>query len=303
MSKYYIFACLFKEKNMKISNLFVPLIFVLIGLLPVKTVLAQPFVLSQTEHINSVNLKENRVINVYLPEGYKADGTEKYPVIYLLDGGVEEDFVHITGIVRYNTQPWINRLPRSIVVGIENTNRRRDFSYPVANLDFLARMGFKKEQFPQYGGSEKFIAFLKDELKPYINKKYKTTDQSTIIGESFAGLLATEILLKHRNLFNNYIIMSPSLWWGKESLLTSAPSALKSGTNGEVKVYVGACSKAEDQIMYDDALALSETLKTNGGAQMKVYFDYLPDEIHATIIHQAVYNAFKLLYPHSTYQQ
>lgn len=261
----------------------------------------KPLVLGWTDEIQSSVLKEKRVLNIYLPEGYDKNDTVKYPVVYLLDGGVEEDFIHIAGLVRYNTQPWINRFPRSIIVGIENTNRRKDFTFAVPNLDFVNRIGFKPEQFTAYGGSANFITFLEKELQPYIGKKYKTTAQKTIIGESLAGLMATEILLKHPDLFNTYIIMSPSLWWGKESLLTEAPSLLAKDVHRELKVYIGVCSKEENKIMYDDAVALSETLKKYGGSNMKVYYDYLANETHATIIHQAVYNAFKLLYPHTDY--
>ncbi|MET3022537.1 alpha/beta hydrolase-fold protein, partial [Flavobacterium hydatis] len=42
---------------------------------------------------------------------------------------------------------------------------------------------------------------LEKELQPYIDKKFNTSNHKTVIGESLAGLLATEILLKHRNLF------------------------------------------------------------------------------------------------------
>jgi predicted alpha/beta superfamily hydrolase len=261
----------------------------------------KPLVLGWVDEIQSSVLKEKRVLNIYLPEGYDKNDTVKYPVVYLLDGGVEEDFIHVAGLIRYNTQPWINRFPRSVIVGIENTNRRRDFTFAVPNLDFVNRIGFKPEQFTAYGGSANFITFLEKELQPYIGKKYKTTAQKTIIGESLAGLMATEILLKHPDLFNTYIIMSPSLWWGKESLLTEAPSLLGKGSLKELNVYIGVCSKEENKIMYDDAVVLSETLKKYGGRNMKVYYDYLSTETHATIIHQAVYNAFKLLYPHTDY--
>ena len=257
----------------------------------------RPLVMGWISEIQSVNLGEKRTLNIYLPEGYNEEDTVTYPVIYLLDGGVEEDFIHIAGLVRYNTQPWINRFPKSIIVGIENTNRRKDFTFPVANLDFVKRMGFNATQFPAYGGSAKFIAFVEQELQPFIRAQYKTNNRNTIIGESLAGLLATEILLNHRSLFDTYIIMAPSLWWGKESLLAAAPVLLKQGTREDIKVYIGVCSKDEDKIMYDDAVALSEILKQYGGERMKVYYDYLPDEVHATIIHQAVYNAFKMLYP------
>jgi len=252
------------------------------------------YVLSVTDTIPSKYLGETRTINVYLPEGYSEEGKETYPVIYLPDGGVQEDFVHITGLVQYYTQPWINRFPKSIVVGIENINRRKDFTFPVSNLDFLEKMGLKKEQMPVYGGSENYIAFIEKELQPFIENKYRANTDRTIIGESLGGLLATEILLKHRQLFNTYIIISPSLWWGGESLLAAAPGLLKKGDNNQLKVYVGACAKEEDKIMYDDAVLLGELLKKAG---VGVWYDYLPDEVHATVIHGAVYNAFRLLYP------
>ncbi len=270
---------------------------------PLTVAHTKPLVLATTEEVNSAILGEKRVLNIYLPEGYNPNDTVKYPVIYLLDGGAEEDFVHIVGLIKYNTQPWINRFPRSIVVGIENTNRRKDFTFAVPNLDFVKRIGFKPEHFPAYGGSVHFIAFLKDELQPYINSHYNTNGQRTIIGESLAGLMATEILLKHSDLFDTYIIMSPSLWWGQESLLKEAPALLKKAADKDIKVYIGVCSKGEDKIMYEDAVALNETLKQNGDKRMKVYYDYLPGEIHATIIHQAVYNAFRLLYPHTETQR
>ncbi|RBL89374.1 alpha/beta hydrolase [Chitinophaga flava] len=254
-------------------------------------------VIGHSQEIQSKVLNEKRKINIYLPEGYNPNDTTKYPVVYIIDGGVEEDFFHITGIIRFNTQPWINRLPKSIVVGIENTDRRRDCSFAVDNLDFLKKMGFKKEQLPSYGGSANYIKFIATELQPYINSSYKTNHHKTVIGESFAGLLATEILLKHRDLFDTYIIMSPSLWWGNELLLKEAPALLAAKNKTKVKVYIGACNKDENIIMHEDAIALRDVLKKYGGAETTAFYDYLPDEVHATMMHQSVYNAFKMLYP------
>ncbi len=263
---------------------------------------AQPLVFGETMTVPSRELDENRVINIYLPPGYKANDTITYPVIYIIDGGVDEDFFHIAGIVRYNNQPWINRFPPSIVVGIENTDRRRDCSFAVTNLDFLDRVGFSKSAFPNYGGSARYIAFVEKELIPFMAEKYKARQGGTIIGESFAGLLATEILLHHRKLFDNYIIISPGLWWGDEALLKEAPALLEIASGQKTKVYIAAANKDEDKLMYDEAVALQDILKKYGGRDMDVFYDYLSDELHSTIIHQAVYNAFKMFYPHSEFQ-
>ncbi len=89
-----------------------------------------PFVLWVIDEIESSQLAEKRTLNIYLPEGYKENDTTRYPVIYLLDGSADEDFIHVVGLVQFNTFPWINRIPKSIVVGIANVDRRRDFTYP-----------------------------------------------------------------------------------------------------------------------------------------------------------------------------
>ncbi len=262
-----------------------------------------PIVMGQSTILDSKILGEQRTINIYTPEGYAHEDTVKYPVIYIIDGGIEEDFFHIAGTVRFNTQPWINRFPKSIVVGIENTDRKRDCTFNVDNLDFVERMGLKREYYPSYGGSANYISFIETELQPFVSKAYHTSDARTVIGESFAGLLATEILLKHGHLFDTYIIISPSLWWGHEVLLEEAPSLLQSGNYAGITVYIGACDEAENKIMHEDAVALNALLNKYGGEKMKVIYDYLPDEIHSTLMHQAVYNAFKLIYPHAEYQK
>lgn len=253
---------------------------------------SNPFILGTIDTLHSTVLGEDRVLNIYLPEGYNPDSIAAYPVIYLLDGSADEDFIHVVGLVQYNNFSWIDRFPKSIVVGIANINRRRDFTFDVPNLDCVEKMGFNKSGFTEYGKSEKFMNFIEKELQPHIEKNYKTVGPKTIIGQSLGGLLCTEILLKKPALFDTYIIMSPSLWWGNEELLQQAPQLLKANNFSKKRIYVGVGK--EGNVMVNDAKKLSTILKDN---KIETYFDYLPNEDHATMTHQAVYNAFKLLYP------
>ncbi|MGE8379175.1 MAG: alpha/beta hydrolase [Sphingobacterium sp.] len=255
----------------------------------------------QSEVLHSNILNENRTINIFLPNNYQANDTVTYPVIYVLDGGMEEDFFHIAGIVRFDTQPWIARFPNSIVVGIEGNTRKRDFTFAVPNVDFLEKEGFQKSSFPTYGGSEKYTAFLKDELLPYISKSYKVNTQRTVIGESLAGLFSAELLLKQPDLFDNYILVSPSLWWGQQELLKNTEKLLEANLRKKVRVYLGVPNRDEDIRMYQDAEAFYKVIRNN--KKMDVIFDYIPEELHSTVIHQAVYNAFKRLYPKTAYSK
>ena len=164
------------------------------------------FELGVIDELPSAILGEVRGLNIYLPEGYDANDTVTYPVMYLLDGGADEDFIHVVGIVQFNNFPWIDLVPKSIVVGIINVDRQRDFAYPTTIKE-------DKTTWPATGGSEKFIGFIEKELQPYMERTYHATKERTLIGQSLGGLLATEILLKKPTLFAKYIIISPSLWW------------------------------------------------------------------------------------------
>lgn len=261
----------------------------------VKTSQSKPLIIGNIDQLYSNILSENRVLNIYLPEGYKNTDSTRYPVIYILDGSIDEDFFHIAGIVQYNNFPWINRVPKSIVVGIANVDRRRDFTGP-------SNFAIDKQLAPTGGGSAKFISFIEQELQPYINKNYNTNHQNTIIGQSFAGLLATEILFTKPTLFNKYIIVSPSLWWNDGALLKTNPQILSANFNTPISIYIGVGKEGlspgwDNHVMEVDANLLAEKIKEGKSKSVKVYFDYLPLENHATVTHQAVFNAFRLLYP------
>jgi len=256
---------------------------------------SKPFILGQIDEIRSAILGENRVLNLYFPEGYNKNDSTKYPVIYLLDGSADEDFIHIAGLVQFNNFEWVNRLPKSIVVGIATVDRKRDFTFPTSIKE-------DAKSHPTSGHSDKFIDFLEKELQPYIETNYKTNSSKTIIGESLGGLLATELLLKNPTLFNKYIIVSPSLWWNNGSLLNQQSVIMEQSFNKETEIYIGVGKEgltptAIPRVMEVDANVLADKIRSSKSKNIHVIFDYLPGEDHATIMHQAVSNAFRFLYP------
>jgi predicted alpha/beta superfamily hydrolase len=258
--------------------------------LPKQTAPNKPFVLGVTTGICSSELKEKRLLNIYLPEGYNLKDTTKYPVIYLLDGSENGDFIHIAGLVQFNSFEWVNQVLKSIVVGIETVDRKRDFTFPTS-------IGSDKKAYPTSGHSDNFIRFIEKELQPFVSHTYKTTTAYTIIGQSLGGLLATQILFKRPELFDQYIIVSPGLWWNSGSLLNTTLSNL-----WDKRIYIGVGKEGltptvSPRVMEVDANVLYEKVKMTKSNNVKVYFDYLPQENHATILHQAVLNSFIFLYP------
>ncbi|MEO7211628.1 alpha/beta hydrolase-fold protein [Mucilaginibacter sp.] len=241
-----------------------------------------PLSIGIIDHVQSAVMGEDRTLNIYLPDGYDKDTTTKYPVIYLLDGSKDEDFIHVVGVVQFLTM--IQAMPNTIVVGIANVDRKRDFTYPSTNPVDVKLV-------PTLGGSAKFTTFLETELQPHIQKFYKVSSSKTLIGQSLGGLLATEVLLKKPALFTQYIIVSPSLWWDTENLLKGAVAMRRSHSYKGVNAYLLVGN--EDPQMIGDAKKLAQILKAD--RDLRSTFSYLPKEDHLTILHNAVYEALLAL--------
>ncbi|MEA2491348.1 MAG: uncharacterized protein QOH21_3140, partial [Acidobacteriota bacterium] len=139
---------------------------------------ATPLTIGDTFTIGSKALAETRRINVYLPPGYN-ESTAPVPVLYMPDGGMAEDFLHVAGLVQISVTNGTMR--PFLLVGIENTQRRRDMTGPTENAE-------DRKIAPVVGGSAAFRKFIREELMPEIRKRYRTTSETAIVGESLAGL-------------------------------------------------------------------------------------------------------------------
>jgi predicted alpha/beta superfamily hydrolase len=248
----------------------------------------QKFQIGITETLHSEILKEDRFLNIYFSGELSIDSisssTQKLPVIYLLDGSKDEDFLHIVGIVQFLTM--MGFMEPTYVVGIANVDRKRDFTFPTTIKEDL-------EAYPTTGHSSEFMEFLEREMLPFVQKKYHVQSQGTIIGQSLGGLLATEILLTKPQLFSTYIIVSPSLWWDNESLLIKAPELLKSHTFNKTHVIVSVGK--EHEVMVKDAETFAGVLQKSGITNLISTYNYMPDEDHATILHNCVYKCLMML--------
>jgi predicted alpha/beta superfamily hydrolase len=250
---------------------------------PVPAVTVSPLTLGEVLTIDSEILGEPRILNVYLPASYSESQDKRYPVVYVLDGSISEDFIHIAGLVQFASFPWLNFAPESIVVGVANVDRKRDFTF--ASSDEL-----DQKEYPTAGGSKAFIKFISAEVQTTINRRYRANDQNTLIGQSLGGLLATQILFEHPHMFANYIIISPSLWWDQESLLKKVIDTSQSG----LKVYIGVGNEGSTMIRLATNLVdkLNQAYKNKDAA----HFTYFNENDHGDALHLAVYDALKILF-------
>ena len=224
----------------------------------------------ETFTIQSKGLNETRTINVWLPEEYSKH-PDSLPVMYMPDGGLKEDFPHIANtfakLVKAKT------IPPFILVGIENTQRRRDLTGPT-------EVAKDKEIAPIVGGSASFRAFIREELFPEISKRYRTTGNKGILGESAAGLFVMETFLLEPGMFDYYIAFDPSLWWNDHYLVKVAKQQLGK-LPAEQKILWFAGSGAEDIAVHTKAFA--DILKTENIPQLRWNYADEPEEKHNTI--------------------
>jgi uncharacterized protein len=245
----------------------------------------RPIVIGRSYTLPSKLLGGERRINVYLPPGY-SDAKRSFPVLYLLDGGEAEDFHHITGLVQ--VAAFNGRTQELIVVGIEGVDRKHDLTSP-------SKVPHDRELAPTSGGAATYRRFLVEELKPWVAARYRTNGRSALIGESLAGLFVTETFLRAPKSFDDYIAISPSLWWDGESLSQEAAALLRTeGFRGR-HLYLSIANEGGE--MQSGVDRLVHALKSKKPEGLDWRFDPRPDERHDTIYHPAALTALRALFP------
>ena len=244
---------------------------------------AGPLVIGQTFTLRSQVLGEVRRLNVYLPAGYADSASWRLPVLYMPDGGLDEDFLHIAGLVQvlvadHSMRPFI-------LVGIENTQRRRDLTGPTTSAA-------DRKIAPRVGGSAAFRQFLRQELMPEIRRRYRTTPETAIVGESLAGLFVVETLLLEPTLFDTYLAFDPSLWWNNGQLAASAPARLGTYAGQPRRAWLATSSQGDTTATRQLAAALNQQASRGLAGQYRA----MPLETHQTLYHPAALWAFRLAF-------
>ena len=180
------------------------------GTLLVVVLAAAPSALAQQEgddvsigkyhSIPSKVLGEERTFLISLPEGY-ATSTDKYPVLYVLDGSVRALAEGYQATTRHRG------VPPMIVVAITNPNRDRDL-LPGGGSD----------------GAGKYLRFISEELFPYVEQRFRVQNHRTLYGASNAGVFVLYALLERPDAFAAYIASSPNVLAGHDYMVAKATS-------------------------------------------------------------------------------
>lgn len=245
---------------------------------------AAPLVIGETFTITSKVLNETRLVNVYVPPGHAGSPDARLPVLYMPDGGMAEDFLHVAGLVQVSVGNGTMR--PFLLVGIENTERRRDLTGPTENPD-------DKKIAPRVGGSAAFRTFIRKELMPEVDARYRTTKETAIVGESLAGLFVVETFLLEPDLFDTYIAFDPSLWWNDQKLLDGTAERIRARPKRKNQLYFAS---SDEKGIVKTSRRLAAILTENAPATVTWHYEAMPEEKHSTIYHPAAIKAFRAVF-------
>jgi predicted alpha/beta superfamily hydrolase len=243
-----------------------------------------PIVIGASYSLESEALGEARQINVWVPAAHGSD-QRRYKTLYVLDGGLSQDFQHIAGLAQLGDLSWT--FEPLIVVGVETRDRRSDLTQPPLDPRFSTA-------FPTAGGADAFRRFLAEEVIPFVEARHQTSDHRGLAGESLAGLFVVDTLLNTPHLFADYFAISPSLWWDDQRLSREAEARLRQADFAGRRLWLAMADEGGTMQQGVDRLRRSVATASNGPAL--TYADRSATDTHATIYHGAMLEALRAFY-------
>jgi predicted alpha/beta superfamily hydrolase len=243
-----------------------------------------PIVIGTEIVLDSAIYGGGRTITVSLPMSY-GDGNRSYPVLYLVDGGVQQDFIPMAGMSALGSLSMQYR--EFILVGVQTENRYIELTAPSDLAEDLRWL-------PDNGGAADYRSHLLDEVKPYIEARYRTSGEDAIIGESLAGLFIAETFLRAPDSFDHYIAVSPSLWWRDEGLSREAADLLAAGGQGGHSLYLTIGDEGEEMQTGMDRLVAA--LEAGAPEDLAWWYQPMHHEQHNTIYNPASLQALRLVF-------
>ncbi|MDP3491087.1 MAG: alpha/beta hydrolase-fold protein [Phenylobacterium sp.] len=250
-----------------------------------------PYVLKGTQVWTVPDPVSGRDYEVFvsLPASYEAEPQRRYPVLYVTDA--DYAFPILRQIARrVNLDGPV--LEDFILVGLSyakgeggGASRSRDYTPIPCRPESRCALA--------HGGGAAYQAYLKDEVLPFIEDRFRADpDARVLMGHSYGGLLGAQILFTDPTLFRSYVLGSPSFWFGQRHITAMEADYARTHTDlpAEVFMYIGAFETsgstprhASRYDMVGDMRAMEQVLKSREYPSLSVRSTVLSDEDHLTV--------------------
>jgi predicted alpha/beta superfamily hydrolase len=249
---------------------------------------APPYVLDDTavHTLHAKELKRDYQIMVSLPAAFKTSG-KRYPVVFVTDAPYAFPVVRaLAKRVGANG----NGLEDFILVGLgyavgdtPEFSRRRDYT-PVSSPDasLVSDMPGRK---PMHGEAEGFRRFIASDVFALIATNYPADmSRKVFVGHSYGSLLGLHVLFSEPAMFDQYILGSPSLWYGKRVMFEREKAFAATHKDVKARIFFGVGAlETRGEDMVGDMKLLARTLASRGYPSLKIESRVFADEDHLTL--------------------
>ena len=189
------------------------------------------------------------------------------------------------------------QVPELIVVAVPNTNRTRDLTPTHSTV------GGDGEESPfleASGGGDAFLDFLRNELIPHVEARYRTKPYRILVGHSFGGLLALHAFLEAPDVFQGYVAIDPSLWWDDEVLVQRIRERGHVDGDRPRTVYISLANNREEpdvpSFMETAGNAFARHLGALAGPHLRSTHTYFGAEDHGSVPLISLYHGLTFLF-------
>ncbi|MDH4020379.1 MAG: alpha/beta hydrolase-fold protein [Xanthomonadales bacterium] len=245
---------------------------------------AYPLTSAQVFNFKSEKAGRTYKIMVHLPGGYDDDDS-RYPVLYTVDGQWHFPIaVSVAGGLYYD-----RGARKSIVVGITwegdeaEANRLRVHDFTPTGM----------ESYIGSGKADNYLNFLQYELIPYMAKHFRTSNDRTLSGSSFGGLLTLYCLFTRPTVFTDYLASTPATWWDDVVLNKYRTSFAENGLESSVRLYAARGEMEHGQLGID---AFMEELKAKNVKNLEVKFDVIKGAGHGGLNPEAFTRGMQFIF-------
>ena len=231
--------------------------------------------MTESFFISSTFVEDDFKIFVYLPSGY-SESNNNYPLIVGLDG--DGEFENMAGIISEQIQK--GNIPSSIFIGIgygsiSDNDKKRNRDYTPTETNGV-------EDF-ETGGAANFYKFIREELMPKMESKYRIdSTRKTLMGHSYGGLFTLFAMFQERNNnpFDKFISVAASFWYDSGSIFEFEKKYADTHTDFPVKMYT-AMGALEGAVMVASFEEMNEILDNRNYANLKIQHEVLKNYGHS----------------------
>ena len=257
--------------------------------------------------LHSEIINDDFEIYVSLPYMYATTDTT-YPVLYCLDANIKFGLI---SMVANNLATLSKELPEIVVVGIAYPmkgledwviGRNRDLTpTSVAEhekywVDRLSNATGRDDIIVKSGEADKFLAFIQDELIPFIESEYRVSLKDRALhGTSLGGLFTLYSLFQNPELFNRYFAGSPSINWDDTFMYDLESNFANNHSDLPVRLFM-CVGGLESEKYKNNMNKMAELLRSRNYPNFELEALIFENETHGSTVPASISRGLKMLY-------